>query len=372
MSREIGPRDAIQSGAAAQGFGTATLANSSIDHQPAGVNPTGGLCLVRQAGGIQVFEGSVEGNNTKGGNDMATRILVPLDGSSLAEQALSCAMTLARGLPAELVLLRAIWIPSDVLAVLDESTAEVNATLAQLAVEANDYVAGLVGQLKDAGLKARPAVRRGPAAEAILDYAREENIDQIVMATHGYSGIKRWTHGSVAERVLQAAQVPLLLVRAGEQELASDWQKPARCRRILVPLDGSPMAEQILPTVTTAALAMSSQVILFQIPIAQVSGWMTGEWSLPILGVLDMAEEDAQAYLSAVAGRLKQRGLDVATATSIGPVANCILEYAETNRIDLIAMCTHGRTGLARWALGSVADRVLRAGSTPILLVRAP
>ncbi|MFN2243619.1 MAG: hypothetical protein ACK2U2_15105, partial [Anaerolineae bacterium] len=91
MSREIGPRDAIQSGAAAQGFGTATLANSSIDHQPAGVNPTGGLCLVRQAGGIQVFEGSVEGNNTKGGNDMATRILVPLDGSSLAEQALSCA-----------------------------------------------------------------------------------------------------------------------------------------------------------------------------------------------------------------------------------------------------------------------------------------
>jgi nucleotide-binding universal stress UspA family protein len=98
---------------------------------------------------------------------------------------------------------------------------------------------------------------------------------------------------------------------------------------------------------------------------------MTGEWYLPVEGVLDMAEADIQAYLSAVAGRLAEQGLDVVTATSIGAVASCIVEYAEANQVDLIAMCTHGRTGLARWALGSVADRVLRAGSTPILLVRA-
>jgi nucleotide-binding universal stress UspA family protein len=302
---------------------------------------------------------------------MATRILVPLDGSSLAEQALPCAVTLARGLPAELVLLRAIWIPPDILETLDESTVELNVIVAQLEAEAYDYLGTLVEQLREAGLSARSVVRWGPAAETILDYASQVNVDQIVMATHGYSGIKRWTHGSVAERVLQAARMPLLLERVGEQDLASDWQQPARCHRILVPLDGSPVAEQILPSVVSVAQAMSGELILFQVPIAHVSGWMTGEWYLPIQGVLDTAEEDAHAYLSTVAGRLKEQGLDVATATEIGSVADCIVEYAEVNHVDLIAMCTHGRTGLARWALGSVADRVLRAGGKPILLVRA-
>jgi nucleotide-binding universal stress UspA family protein len=302
---------------------------------------------------------------------MATQILVPLDGSSLAEQALSCAMTLARGLPAELVLFRAVWIAPDVLEILDESTVELNAVVAQFEAEANDYLAALVEQLREAGMDARHAVQRGPAAEAILDYAGQSDIDQIVMATHGYSGIKRWTHGSVAERVLQAARVPLLLMRAREQDLTRDWQQPVDCQRILVPLDGSPMAEQILPAVTTVAHAVGAELVLFQVLIAHASGWMDGELYFPIQGVLDIAEEDAHAYLSTVAGRLEEQGLDVVTATSVGPVASCIVEYAEANHVDLIAMCTHGRTGLARWALGSIADRVLRAGGTPILLVRA-
>jgi nucleotide-binding universal stress UspA family protein len=116
---------------------------------------------------------------------------------------------------------------------------------------------------------------------------------------------------------------------------------------------------------------MSGELILFQVPIAHVSGWMTGDWYLPIQGVLETAEEDAKAYLSTTAGRLGGQGVEVTTATAIGSVANCIVEYAAVNSIDLIAMCTHGRTGLARWALGSVADRVLRAGGKPILLVRA-
>jgi nucleotide-binding universal stress UspA family protein len=302
---------------------------------------------------------------------MATRILVPLDGSSLAEQALPCAVVLARGLGAELVLLRAIWIPPDILELVDESTAELKMIMAQLEREAYNYLRRLVEPLRDADLSTRSAVRRGEAAAVILDYVERAHIDQIVMATHGYTGIKRWTHGSVAERVLQAARAPLLLVRAREQNQAADWRQPVQCRRILVPLDGSPVAEQILPSVISVAQAMSGELILFQVPIAHVSGWMTGEWYLPIQGALDTAEEDAQAYLSTVAGRLKAQGLDVATATAIGPVADCIVEYAEVNHVDLVAMCTHGRTGLARWALGSVADRVLRAGGKPILLVRA-
>ena len=305
------------------------------------------------------------------GTNMASRILIPLDGSPLAEQALSCAIKLACGLSAELVLFRAVWIPSDVVGVLDEASVELKTIVAPLVAEANDYLGALSGQLRPVSLDVRHVVRHGPAAEAILDYANEARVDQIVMATHGYSGIKRWTHGSVAERVLQTARVPLMLVRVSEQDVTRDWREPMRCQRILVPLDGSPVAEQILPTVTTLAQSLGAQLILFQVPIAHVSGWMTGEWYLPVQGVLETAEEDAQAYLCAAAKDLREQGLDVVIATGIGSVANCIVEYADANQVDLIAMCTHGRTGLARWALGSVADRVLRAGDKPILLVRA-
>jgi nucleotide-binding universal stress UspA family protein len=302
---------------------------------------------------------------------MENRILVPLDGSSLAERALSCASMLAQALPAELVLLRAFWIPPDVLARMGEAAAELDVIAGQLEAEAEDYLSALAEQLAEAGLDVRHVVERGPAAETILEHARQEHISHIVMATHGYSGLRRWTHGSVAERVLQTATVPLLLVRVGEQDVEKDWRQPMSCRCILVPLDGSLLAERILPVVTPVAEALDAKLTLFQVPIAHVSGWMTGEWYLPVQGVLETAEEDAAEYLNAVADDLQARGLSTSTATAIGSVANCIVDYAEANRVDLVAMCTHGRTGLARWALGSVADRVLRAGSTPILLVRA-
>jgi nucleotide-binding universal stress UspA family protein len=304
------------------------------------------------------------------GEMMATQILVPLDGSPLSEQAIPCAMTLSRGLAAELVLFGAVSIPCDTQEILDKAGVKADALLEQLEAEADEHLRGMVKQLREAGLTARHVVHCGPAAEAIVGYAEQMDVRQIVMATHGYTGPNRWTHGSVAERVLQSASVPVLLVRMQAEE-SSDLQQPMCCQRILVPLDGSVRAERVLPTVIPIAQALGSKVILFQVPIVYVSGWMTGEWFLPVQGVLATAEQDAQVYLSYVATRLEKQGVDASTATDIGGVADSIIGYAEANRVDLIAMCTHGRTGLRRWTLGSVADRVLRAGNTPILLVRA-
>jgi len=302
---------------------------------------------------------------------MATRILVPLDGSDLAEQAIPCATMLAGSLPAELVLFRAVAIEPDAQDVLGKVGMKAETLLVRLAMEAEDYLRGQVVELRAKGLSAQYAFREGPAPEAIMDYATGSGISYIVMATHGYSGLKRWTHGSVAERVLQAARVPLLLVRAGEARPAGGTPEAVLCRRILMPLDGSRLAEKILPVVTAVARALDSELILFQVPIAYVSSSMTGDWYLPVQGALETAERDAQAYLDEVAGRLAEEGLGATTALSVGSVAACIVEYAEAHQVDLIAMCTHGRTGLVRWALGSVADRVLRAGTKPLLLVRA-
>jgi nucleotide-binding universal stress UspA family protein len=110
---------------------------------------------------------------------------------------------------------------------------------------------------------------------------------------------------------------------------------------------------------------------LFQIPIINASGALMGEWYVPWLGSFETARQDSQDYLEGVASDLRELEIEVSTATWVGAVAESIIDYAEVNDGDLIAMCTHGRTGLARWALGSIADRVLRAGDKPILLVRA-
>ncbi|MGD9100842.1 MAG: universal stress protein [Anaerolineae bacterium] len=301
---------------------------------------------------------------------MANQILVPLDGSPLAEQALPYATMLAQKLPAELVLLRAVSLPTDIREILDQNGVLVDAPLKQLHAEAYDYLRQVVGQLEEAGLRVHPVVRHEPAAEAIVDYAENADVQQIVMATHGYSGVSRWAHGSVAERVLQLARVPLFLVRArGEERIAS----PAllACRRILAPLDGSTMAEQVLPPLTLVAQAFDAEVILFQVSRVQVSELLAGDWYLPIRDALETARQEAQAYLDRVADGLRAQGVKAGTAMRVGQVADSIIDYARINRVDLIAMCTHGRTGLARWALGSVADRVLRASHVPIFLVRA-
>lgn len=300
---------------------------------------------------------------------MVARILVPLDGSDTAEQAIPCAAMLAGGLPAEMVLFRAVAIEPDAQDALGRAGVKAASLLPQLATEAEDYLRGQVHELRARGLTAQYAIREGPAPEAILDYATS-GIDYIVMATHGYSGFRRWTHGSVAERVLQAAPVPLFLMRACEAGRAGAHEARL-CRRILVPLDGSRLAEGILPVVSAVARALDSRMILFQVPIAYVSSSMTGDWYLPVQGALETAEKDAQTYLDRLAGQLGEEGLAATTALSVGSVAACIVEYAEAHDVDLIAMCTHGRSGLARWALGSVADRVLRAGTKPLLLVRA-
>jgi nucleotide-binding universal stress UspA family protein len=278
---------------------------------------------------------------------------------------------LGRGLPAEAVLFHAVSIPSDLPRFLGGVAPKEGDLLQQLEAKADEYLRGIADWVRRAGLGVQTVVQRGPAAEAIVDYAEQEGAQFIVMATHGYSGIQRWTHGSVAERVLQAAGVPVLMVRAQEEGTGAS-QQHMQCQHILVPLDGSELAEQVLPVVTSVAEAVGAKVTLFQVSVSQPTTMIGDDWFfVPVQGDFDALDRKAQAYLEHVADRLRETGTQVSTAIWRGAVADSIVEYAEANHVDLVAMCTHGRTGLARWVLGSTADRVLRAGEVPILLVRA-
>lgn len=143
---------------------------------------------------------------------MYKRILCTLDGSPLAEQALPHALTMVKAFDAKLVLLRVVEIPS--LPVLPELAPVEIELLPQLEDEAKAYIQSKVDELRAQGFDVEGDVVEGRAAEAIADYAGDHDIDLIVMATHGRSGLSRWAFGSVAERVLRMATCPVLLIRA--------------------------------------------------------------------------------------------------------------------------------------------------------------
>lgn len=146
-------------------------------------------------------------------------------------------------------------------------------------------------------------------------------------------------------------------------------------RKVLVPLDGSELAERALECAAQLARELGSSLVLLRVvnatefaPAQALAAWSTAD-------LLSVAAEDerrsAQEYLERVAARVRQAGVDAQCAVRMGDPAGEIVEYGKANRIDLIVMSTHGRSGLSRWVYGSVADRVLRGGTLPVLLVRA-
>jgi nucleotide-binding universal stress UspA family protein len=288
---------------------------------------------------------------------MTRRILVPLDGSPLAESILPSVVEFARLTGAHVTLVR----------VVEPATEDAGVREAEAAVQ--PYLAGVAERLATEGLTVDTLVLSGQAADQIIE--RAHDFDLIAMATHGRSGIGRWVYGSVADKVLRGAGTPVLLVRAR----ADGPVATGHPRSILAPLDGSEVAEQALPLATAVAKAAGAELALVQSVFwVQMAGGGYPYGDGPVIQadeMLEQAEAGARAYLGEVEGRLKADGLNVRSVIRFDPAADSILSAAEEEQADLIVMSTHGRSGLGRWVLGSVADRVLRGATTPVLLVRA-
>ena len=223
--------------------------------------------------------------------------------------------------------------------------------------------------LQAVGLDAGIDVRVGPAAEAIVEAAHGQDVKMIVMATHGYSGIKRWALGSVADKVIHATSTPVFIVRTDPP--ASE----PTLRRIMVPLDGSELAWQALPLATELAKAAVAELLLVQaIPttIEAFPGFPSRGRPIPQLAdVLEGRRDQPENELGAQADELRAHGVSVSTQVVQGHAAEVLVDEAARRRVDLIVMATHGYSGIKRWALGSIADKVLHATTTPLLLVRA-
>ncbi|MFN2135564.1 MAG: universal stress protein [Candidatus Promineifilaceae bacterium] len=284
---------------------------------------------------------------------MFDHILVPLDGSPLAEQVLPYARQIGAACGAHMELIGAVDgedLPEDALA-------EAERTLCT-------YLERIAGTLPAA---ANPAwtCRRGRPAEVIVDHAGDEPGTLIAMATHGYSGMQRWFLGSVAHKVVQAADAPVLLLPSGA---TSPSGGPVEFERMIVPLDGSPLAEHVLAPAVALCRCLDMELILVRAYNPSFPGS-----TVRMKEVSAIVHDAAEIYLEALQQRLRGEGLEqVSHRVLRGVPAEQITDFALETPNSLTAMCTHGRHGVGRWLLGSVTDAVIHSAEEPVLVIRAP
>jgi nucleotide-binding universal stress UspA family protein len=293
---------------------------------------------------------------------MYRTILVPLDGSPLAEQAVPLALAVVKRARADLRLVR----------VRRPTPDTGHPTL--IAAAEQTYLDTIAGRLRDAaGVPVTTAVPDGPVAAALCDHARAVNASLMVLTTHGRGPLSRFWMGSTTDELVRHTCVPLLVLRP-TAEAPGAMTADFRFRRILVPLDGSDVAEEALGPAAEMARIMDAGLTFLRVvepvPLVAPDGLMYTPQAIDT-ALLDELSAQAQKYVDHVAARWQGEGLSVETRVVLNDVpAGAVLEAAEGH--DLIALATHGRSRMARLFLGSVADKVVRGAHCPVLVVRHP
>jgi nucleotide-binding universal stress UspA family protein len=296
-----------------------------------------------------------------------SRILVSLDGSKLAEQALPFARLLARTLKIPIELFEVVDLSSAGVHMAADRALFLERLIAEAERSAREYLDGVARELAD--IDVAISIERGKPAQAILARAAAIPGALIAMATHGRSGINRWFLGSVAEKVLRGTAHPLFLVRAADHE---PDERAVLLHSIIVPLDGSTLAETVLPTVVELAKGLDAGVLLFRAFELPAKAYYGREAYLPDYEALKkQVKAKAEAYLDGQAAALQQAGLNrVSSLVREGWGADEIIRCAREHPDSLVAMCTHGRSGFKRWVLGSVTEKVVRGCGDPVLIMR--
>lgn len=290
---------------------------------------------------------------------MYRRIMVPLDGSPFSERALPLAVALAHRSGAELRLVH-VLVPF--------------ANRVFIETEGGDpeYLSGVARRItEESGVRTEAVRRVGRQVVAELSYySAEEGIDLVVMATHGWGGLQRAWLGSVTDGLVREAQVPVVAYRPGTEEGPRVDGK--ELGEILIPLDGSAVSESVLEEALRLGGREARYTLVRVVPVGPPSASISGAMELAYRQeLLDALRTGAEQYLTDAAARLQEEGYRVQTEVLMHPQpARAILDRAAEVGADLIAMGTHGRSGIGRLALGSVTDKVLRAAEMPVLVVR--
>ena len=287
-------------------------------------------------------------------------ILVPQDGSEVGSSILPFVASLARALQARVT----------VMTVLDPDRRPGQANDTEIWAEAQALVRRQVQQLADAGVETdAPLVVAGLPSQQIVEQAREGQFDLIAMSTRGHSGVRRGLLGSVTDEVIRSTGVPVLALSpaAIENSAKNDY----RLSSMTIPLDGSELAESILPHAQELAQQLSLSIHLLRvIALGSLAYYASEGVTMDTAPVEEELEEEAEAYLGGVIQRLSQGGgTDVDFTVLKGSPALTIIDHLGDTAGNLAAICTHGRSGLGRLLIGSIADSIIRSAGVPVLVV---
>ncbi len=276
---------------------------------------------------------------------MFEALIVPLDCSKLAEAALPYAEELGAKMLSEIVLLTVIGSEDH------EKLGNYYNYIKKIKEDTNHYTGKYI---ENENLPDITTVRRtGDPAKKIIEYALEIDFPLIVMASHGQTGVSRWTVGSVADKVVRAGNTQaVMLIRANESR--SDLRDKRLLKKALVPLDGSFKSESVIPYICNIALKLQMELTL-----------------LRVLSQNGHSETDTKIYLQDMCKKIEDMiDVNIDYQVGFGSVAETIIDLADELTVDLVAMSTRGMNRNNPLSLGSVAQKVFLAGNTPLLLIR--
>ncbi len=306
---------------------------------------------------------------------MVNTILVPLDGSPASEQALPVAIVIARLIGGTVDLAHV----HQVLPYLGHAPAYDNTLDIDEAHRMREPIVALAQRsTEEHGVPVTATLLLGPTSSALEEYVAARGVRLIALTSHGRGGLSRALMGNVADRLVRHSATPVLLVRPldGADPATAGWPP----HRVLVPLDGSRLAEEVLAPLTQFTGSGGTELVLLRViqptpsldPFPDIAGLVDGAETQEIQDDADAESvEEAQNYLDGFAGPLPTNHWRVRTHVVVHTSpARAILEYATAIDADLVALATHGRSGLARAFVGSVADKVMREATVSVLVVR--
>ena len=300
---------------------------------------------------------------------MYSKILIPLDGSRTAEKVLPYARHLTARLKIPVELVAVIDIAELATHIPAEKARFLDPMIEEGMHSSENYLRGIAATFSPAAVTCK--VEKGRAEDVIIQMGDTDTAMLIAMATHGRSGVNRFLLGSVAEKVLRGAPNALLLVRARE---AARSEGEASFKSVIVPLDGSELAESILPMAAGMAKKIGLEVVLFRayhIPYNAYAG-DDGFYAVNYDDLISAVRDETNDYLEKRVAEIKKLGVEKVSALSKeGFAGDEIIAIGRSTPEALIAMCSHGRSGVKRWVLGSVTENVVRHTVDPVLVARA-
>ena len=296
---------------------------------------------------------------------MLMRILVPLDGSQVAECVLPHTVALARAFKARITLLQVLDYlhPSDRTRSVDPLDWHIHKA------EARAYLNEVTARLQEIDLRTENTLLEGPAAERIVEFARSQDVSLILLGSHGRSGLSGWNISSVVQKIILRAHMPTMIVRA-YQHLPSDLEG-LRYRHVMVPLDGSQRAECVLPLATTLTRSYESKLLFVRVvakPEMPHHEPLTPEESELVSQITERNRLQAVRYLEQLQPRLSA---DIETRLLVSDdVAVSLHNLVTQEHVDLVLLSAHGYSGSTRWPYGSVALNFIAYGASPLLIVQ--